>query len=215
MRNVWWGLVLVGLLGGCSTYQPAIVEEGMISNPKVGWNGYSIRIPDGVVLIDPASDAGGSERAAAFRDWYEKQTNRYGWDWYTSFTEQFLMEDVERNYVISFIADTFELPSSSWNMLTSVQKQYALQKMINRKKVVINDDHAHDEQVEINGHRGWYISGLSRPYFRKKVEPQAYEGYFILGNLREAFWIEGFGETSSRDELKQRVRAMVDSLDIK
>ena len=212
MRNSLIGFSVLLVLAGCATYQPATVKEGFISNEMVGWNGYSIHMPEDVVLIYPTSDEPGSERAEEFQKWYEKQTNRYGWDWYSTFTECFVMEDTERDYIISFISDTFELPNSSWSVMTSVETQYAIQKMINRKKVIINDEQAYSEQVEINGQRGWYISGLSRPYFKKKVPPLAYEGYFILGNLREAFWIEGFGATETREELKSNVREMAESL---
>jgi hypothetical protein len=191
-----------------------VVKEGVISNPKVGWAGYSIKLPDGIRLLDSASDEDESARAEEFRRWYDRQSARYGWDWYTRFSDRFLMEDVEDRYIISFISDTFELPSSSWSSMSSVETRYIIQKMINRKMVVINDMQALHEQVELNGQRGWYISGLSRPYFKKKINPQAYEGYFILGRLREAFWIEGFGDVDARDELKDRVRTMAESLKV-
>ena len=51
MRKVLFVLILA-LLMGCATYPPTTIHERTISNPTVGWNGYSIRMPDGVVLID-------------------------------------------------------------------------------------------------------------------------------------------------------------------
>ncbi len=187
------GLVLFALLAGCSTYQPAVVLDGVIQNPTIGWDGYSIRIPEGTVLVCPSIDSNASARAKEFSDWYKKQTNRYGWEWYSTTSEQFVLEDTEQTYFISFIADTFELPTT-WSHITTFQMRYASQKMINRKMVVINDMEAHNEQIMINGHRAWYISGESRPYFKKQEAVLAYEGIFIFGALKEAFWIEGFGD---------------------
>ncbi len=214
MKHWAIGFALCALAGCASYYEPAVVEDGLISNPKVGWGGYSIRIPDGLALIYPLPDDEVSERALAFREWYDKQANRYSGDYYNAFTERFLLENPERTFIISFLSETYELPVG-WTMMNSVDATYFIQKLINRKKVVINDDHASSEQVEINGRPGWRVSGVSRPYFKKDGQVSDYEGYFIIGGLKEAFWIEGYGAPGTRAELRAAVRAMVESLDVK
>ncbi|MDH3982291.1 MAG: hypothetical protein OES84_05245 [Kiritimatiellaceae bacterium] len=213
MRNWILWVMGVGMLAGCASFHEASVEDGVIHNPETGWAGYSVEVPDGLVVVYPASDDAGSARALEFLEWYRKQTNHYGWEWYTTFTEQFLMEDRDKKFILSFVCDTFDLPAPSWSSMPSVQRQYALHKMINRKKVVINDMKAHGELIEINGKRGWYISGLSRPYFKREVSPLAYEGFFIAGGLREAYWVEAFGDPALRGKMKVAARAMVESLE--
>lgn len=202
------------LLTGCMAYEPAVVMEGVISNPKVGWNGYSIRIPDGLILLSGSLDKQASEQASKVKTWYADASSRYAADYYTSFYEQFILQNPEQTFFLSFISETYEL-RVGWKAMTSVETQYIIQKMINRKMVVINDMKAHSEQVEINGQRGWYISGMTKPYFKKEDVPQAYEGIFLQGGLKEAFWVESFGPPRVRDEMKKRVFQMAESLDVK
>jgi hypothetical protein len=211
MRKGMMGVVVFGLVAGCSTYEPAKVENGMISNPAIGWDGFSISIPEGVTLLDPVQDPTG--RAAELHSWYDKQSDRQDWKWYANYSEQFLMEDAEGEYIIRFISETFNIPTT-WSMMTSVDLQYFLQHLMNRKMVVNNDVKALHETVDIKGRRGWYVSGLCRPYFNRKITPQAYEGYFILGRYKEVFWVEGFGDQDSREQLKRKVREMVESLTV-
>lgn len=222
MEGTLWGMLMLIkkiilpllLLSGCMAYEPATVMEGVISNPKVGWNGYSIRIPEGLALISSSPDEQAADRTSQIKAWYADASSRYAADYYTSFLEQFVMENPEQTFFLSFISETYEL-AAGWKVMTSVETQYVMQKMINRKMVVINDMNAHSEQVEINGQRGWYISGETKPYFKKKAVPQAYEGIFLQGGLKEAFWMEAFGAPQVRDEMKLRVFQMAESLNVK
>ena len=128
MRKGMMGLVMFGLIAGCSTYEPAQVENGVISNPEIGWNGFSISIPEGVALIDPTQNPTG--RAAELQTWYDKQSDRNDWKWYSNYSEQFLMEDADGEYIIRFISETFNIPTT-WSMMTSVDLQYFLQHLTN------------------------------------------------------------------------------------
>lgn len=208
-----WALPLL-LLTGCVSYEPASVMEGVISNPGIGWNGYSIRIPDGLALISNSPDEPALDRGSEIKDWYADASSRYTADYYASFHEQFILENPEQTFFVSFISETYEL-SSSWKTMTSVETQYIIQKMINRKMVIINDMKARSNQIEINGQRGWYISGMSKPYFKKNSVSLAYEGIFLQGDFREVFWVEAFGPPPVRDEMKMRVFQMAESLDVK
>lgn len=186
----------------------------MISNPSIGWNGYSVYIPDGMARLRPSADEQAPDRAAEIREWYREANTRYTADYYSTHYEQFLIENPEQTFFISFIAETYSL-RTGWNMMTSFDKQYIIQKMINRKMVVINDTKAHHEQVEISGQRGWYISGGATPYFKKNAKTVAYEGIFLLGNLKEVYWFEAFGSEGGRAEMKKRVHEMAESLDVR
>ncbi|MDZ8117183.1 hypothetical protein [Pontiella agarivorans] len=214
MKKRWnTSLCILLVLAGCRSYQPASVSDGAICNPNVGWNGYSIRVPDGVQRLRSSADENVPDREEEIRERYREANERYVADYHTSYYEQFLFQNSARSFYLSFISETYNF-SRGWNSLTSVDKQYIIQKMINRKKVIINDTAAYSEQLEINGQRGWYISGSRRPYFQKNAEPTAYEGIFLIGNLKEAFWIEAFGEITARAEMKTRVFEMAESLEV-
>lgn len=213
--KLWRGAgVAVLLLTGCVAYEPATLMDGEISNPKVGWNGYAVRVPEGMATIKTSADEEVPDRESNIRAWYEEQSGRYAADYYSAFSEQFLFEPPNESFFLSFVTETYEL-RTGWDTLTSVEKQYILQKMINRKMVVINDMKAHSEQVEINGRRGWYISGTSKPYFKKKPKTLAYEGVFLLGGLKEVYWFEAFGAAEVRDEMKKKAHEMAESLTVK
>ena len=146
--------------------------------------GTVVQVPEGLGTIKTSADDDMGERESAIREWYDQQSNQYAAEYYTSFSEQFIFEPPTESYFLSFITDTYEL-RAGWGTLTSVELQYIIQKLINRKMVIINDMEAHFEQIEINGQRGWYVSGTSTPYFKKKPLTLAYEGICLLGRLKE------------------------------
>jgi hypothetical protein len=202
------------LVAGCATYQPASVKDGVISNPSVGWNGYTIDIPKGVGPLKAENGETAPERQHAIRTWYEDQRANYALNFGTLTYEQLLYENPAQTYLLSYICESYDL-RVGWGAMTSVDKQFIIQKLINRKLVIINDTEAHTEQIEINGQRGWYISGNSKPYFTKNPTVLAYEGIFLIGDLKEAFWMECFGQEGERAAMKQCVNEMADSLDVK
>jgi hypothetical protein len=212
LNRFYWGacLLLSAFIGGCSSYQPAVVSDRGISNPTVGWNGYSVQVPDGMTLFNPESADLDSAKVTDFQRWYAEEDYRASTEWYISYTERFLFESGD-DFAIGFMTDTYGL-TSGWASITSVQMQYFLQKLANYKKVVINDTKAFSEIIGLNGQRAMHVSGECRPYFRKSASPLAYEGYFVVGKLREAFWVEGFGKMEFRDELMAKVRQTVESL---
>jgi len=213
MWNRIYILLVAALLGGCASYPVATVKDGVIANPSVGWNGYSVKIPNGLIQVRPTGEGQAEDREAKIREWYSEANTRYTADYYSTRYEQFLIENPEQTYFISFIAESYTL-RTGWNMMTSFDKQYIIQKLMNRKMVVINDTKAHHEQIELGGQRGWYISGGAKPYFKKNAETVAYEGVFLLGNLKEVYWFEAFGSEAGRAEMKKRVHEMAESLDV-
>ena len=211
--NKLWGVAgsVVLFLTGCVAYEPATLLDGEIANPGVGWQGYTVQVPSGVTTIKTSADTEGLGRASKIRAWYEEQSARYTTGYYTSFSEQFLFEPPNESFFLSFVTEAYDL-RTGWGVLSSVEKQYMIQKMINRKMVVINDMQANFEQIEINGQRGWYISGISRPYLKKNSQILAYEGICLLGNLKELYWFEAFGAIEVRETMKNKVDEMANSL---
>lgn len=211
------GLV-VCVLAGCAMpngyYQPASVVDGVIDNPRVGWSGYSVKVPDGLDIFDPAKADPDSPELTQLQKWCLWDGDRYSRSMAIVYTESFLLEDPEGRGFIIFASDTLEL-SAPWSAWMSPEKEYFLRKRINEKLVLINDTKADNEVLTINGHRGWHISGIARPYFKKKQPGQAYEGYFILGNLKEVFWVEGWAPLAHREFLREKTREMAESLEIK
>ena len=210
-------VLLLGLsvlaFSGCSTYQAATVQDGVVQNPSVGWNGYTVRVPEGVQRLAGSADENVPSREEEIRKRYQEANERYAADYYTSFYEQLLFEDPDQTWFLSFISETYELPVG-WGLLSSVEKEYILNRLINRKKVVINDTDAHSEQIELQGLRGWYISGNAKPYFNKDAEMVSYEGIFLIGRLKEVFWVEAFGSEPSRTVMKAKVFEMAESLQV-
>ncbi len=195
-------------------YQPATVVDGVISNPRVGWRGYSVKVPDGFEVFDPATANSDSPELTQLQKWCLWDGDLYSRSMAIVYTESFLLEDPKGRGFIFFASDTLEL-SAPWSTWLSPEKEYFLRKAINDKLVLINDTKAYAEVLTLNGQRAWHIRGTAKPYFKKKPLGQAYEGYFILGNMKEAFWIEGWAPFSEREYLSEKIREMAESLEVK
>ena len=184
----------------------------MISNPGIGWEGYTVKVPAGMDMTYPT--VSGKKRSAEFyefQEWYRMQQDPYGEDWYSTFSERFIFQSKEHQFVVGFSCSTYSV-HAGWSALPNVKRNYLLRKMISWKKVLINDTEAESRQVEIGGHHGWYVSGNARPDFQKNADPVAYEGCFLFGGLKEVYWIEAFGNPEAREEMKSSVESMVESL---
>ncbi|MCF7817825.1 MAG: hypothetical protein K9M54_08070 [Kiritimatiellales bacterium] len=212
-----FGLIVAGLLAGCAMpngyYQPATVKDGTISNPRVGWNGYSVKVPDGFAVFNPTTADPDSPDLTAFQRFYMQDEDRLSRALGISYTEWFLLEHRLLDCAISFSCNTYDL-RASWSSMTSVSMEYFLRKLVNAKLVNLNDVDAHNELVTINGHRGCYISATTLPPYGGD-QKMAYEGFFILGGLKEAYWFEGFGALYNRSMLKRLTRGMAESLEVK
>lgn len=216
-----WGVICFSiafptfLLVGCAIpngyYEPATVKNGVISNPKVGWNGYTVTVPEGVSVFDPSTANPSDPELSEFQRGYLREQDLHSRGLHVAYTEWFLLEHRLLDYCISFTCSTYELPSP-WSMMVSSDRQYFLQKLINDKLVRINDTDAHHETIQLNGHHGWYISGTTAPFYGKERGPNAYEAYFIIGGLKEAYWFEGFAPLHNRRMLRRHIKAMAESL---
>lgn len=205
------------LIAGCSSlggyYTPATVVDGTISNPKVGWNGYTIKVPDGLTVFstadqDPESPHLTTEQRELLE--YEDMQSRNGG---IKFIECFLINDDESRITIIFSNEICE--TKPWSTLGSEKLNIILNRMIRRKKVLINDTTAMGKTITINGKRGWQLSGTPNAdgfFGFKRQGNTAYEGIFIIGSLNEAYWIEGYSSVTERAFLKQQVIEMTESL---
>lgn len=235
--KIFTGVVVGGalLFAGCTTYEHGSVKDGVISNPTVGWNGYSVSIPDGMARLQASADDGVPDRETEFRAWYEESNVRFPFDYDLVYYEQFVLENEQGSFVLSFVSDTYDFTwqkqspynrdsdwtpelslegGGSWDSTTSVYKEFLANRMVKRKKVILNDTKAQSERVEMGACEGWYISGVTKPYFQKDASKLAYEGMFIFGGLKEVFWIEAFGDESARAEMKDKVFEMAESLEV-
>ena len=164
LRNLVSGLLLVLVLAGCAMpngyYQPATVVDGVISNPRVGWNGYSVTVPKGFDVFDPATANPDDPELTQLQKWCLKDGDRYSRTLAITYTERLLLEDPNGEGYILFVSDSIEL-GSPWSAWLSPDKEYFLRKMVNDKLVRINDTNAYNELLTINGSRGFYISGVA------------------------------------------------------
>jgi len=213
-RSLVGGLALT-LFTGCATgYKAATVDAGSIRNPSMGWNGYSVAIPDRYRVFDPVkTDFSGSSNKDAFRKVFLEDENRYASSLAVVNHERFLMESGDDESFIIFTADTWELPRPI-SMLTSVERDYLLQKLLNDTLVEINNTGAFQEIITLNGHRAFHIQGNYKPYFVKEPIPAIYEEYFILGDLKEVYRIIGLCLETEKESMKTTIREMADSLEI-
>jgi hypothetical protein len=216
--HITMGLITAGLIAGCAMpngyYQPATISAGVISNPTVGWTGYAVKVSEGFTIFNPAMVEAASADLTDFQRFYMQDEDRFSRALGVAYSEWFLLEHRLLDCFISFACCTYELPSA-WSTLTSVDTEYLLRKLINQKRVDLDDADAQNELVSINGHRGWHISATTRSPFGGVDEPLAYEGYFIIGDLKEAYWFEGFGALYNRSLLERLTRGMAENLEIK
>ena len=203
------------LFAGCSMgYQAATVDANSIQNPDLGWNGYSIDIPDHYQPFDPAqTHLSGSSNKDAFHKLFLEDEGRYATSLAVVNHERFLLESGNDNSFIIFTADTWEFPRPL-SMFSSVERDYFLQKLLNDTLVEINDTSAFQEIITLNGHRTFHIQGNYKPYFVKDPTPTFYEEYFILGDLKEVYRIIGICLEAEKEQIKSTTKKMAESLKI-
>ncbi len=204
-----------GLMSGCMTgYEAGTVASGSIQNPSIGWNGYSVEVPTSYTVFDPSTmDPSDLSKKAANRRAVFNDEKQYTANLAVAYHERFLLESADDESYIIFISDTYEL-SSPFSTFTGVEKDYFLRSHLNDKLVKMNNTDAFHELITIGGHRAFHIRGNWRPYFNKHAEPIVYEGYLILGELKDAYWIEGFAVKEGTETMQRAVREMVKSLKI-
>ena len=209
------GGLALALLAGCATgYKAATVDAGSIRNPSMGWNGYSVAVPDGYQVFDPAkADFSGSSNKDAFHKIFLEDEKRYASSLAVVNHERFLMESTNDESFIIFTADIWEFPRPI-SMLTTVRRDYLLQKLLNDTLVEINDTGAFQEIITLNGHRAFHIQGNYKPYFVKDPIPTIYEEYFILGDLKEVYRIIGLCLEAEKAGMESTTREMAESLEI-
>jgi hypothetical protein len=216
--GVFLGVVSVSaavLLSGCVTgYEAGTVGSAAIRNPSIGWNGYSVKVPANYTVFDPSQmDGSDLSNKASHRRAILEDEKQYAADLAVAYHERFLLEGEDDESYIIFISDTYEF-SKPLSMFTSIEKDYLLRQFVNEKLVKMNDTDAFQELITVNGHRAFHIRGDWKPYFVKDAEPIAYEGYLVLGDLKEVYWFEGFAMEETRKSMQKAVRTMVDSLEI-
>lgn len=213
-RSIVSGAV-IGLMSGCATgYEAGTVSLGSIQNPSIGWHGYSVKVPESYTVFDPSQmDPSDTSNKAANRRAILADEKQYTANLAVAYHERFLLEGDDDQSYITFISDTYEF-SSPLSTFTGVEKDYFLRSHLNAKLVKMNDTDAFQELITLNGHRAFHIRGDWRPYFNEEAEPIVYEGYFVLGELKEAYWIEGFATKKGMATMRKAVWEMVESLKI-
>ncbi len=203
-------LTLIGL-AGCQVYHHAEISGNVIHDPQLGWNGYTVNIPDGYYIIPKkvaAASAGPLEHPV---NWLVKERDIYTLSLALNFDERFLFKsDDEQSYIL-FASERLDF-IKSLNQFSTVIKKRVMYNIRDYQKVRLNDSDALFEQMTINGMMACRVSGRLRPYFKKNYPTIFYEGYFFLGHLNETFWVEGISSAKGRTELQRGVKEMAESL---
>ncbi len=199
-------LIAFLFLTGCSGHMPAIVDSGLVSNPTIGWKGYTYKIPAGYQPFDPDSMEETSINSAI-----DKLTNKFK----TARIEEIdysdivvLKKDQEDKYIVSIVV-VFPLFESISTMETT------------HKKVILNATVGSaymgqikaekSKRMDINGHMAVYMEGFK---FKDKKLNKTYvsNAFFILGDLDESYMLFSLSEKKHKAEMKFVLSELVHSL---
>jgi len=201
---------------GCALFDhrsPATIENGTVANPRVGWHGYRLVLPPGFEALDAyALRTPVANGPDDFLPAYLEMARRYDRPARSAYADWLILRRPGDDAFVVFSVDSARI-SSTWPMMNSVDRRRLLQKSANRKTVEIDDDRARMRFVDLDGLRGWRLSGDCRSFYgADPAVPTAYEGVFLLGRMRETYRFEAFGPASRRAELGALVDTLARSL---
>lgn len=155
---------------GCASYKPPVYDAGKVSNPTVGFNGYSLILPDSIRVVDDKS-------LSVYRQMFTNRIKQDDLD--IQFTDFFVFKTQDEQITIYFgviglkifgSISLYEEEEKEW-FLNSMALEWA---MMGAKLL---------EHVEVNG-RKWAITEQTKQNVHART-------YLALGGLNEIFFLEG------------------------
>lgn len=214
-KNAIFVLMCIALVAGCASLRQrgAIVEGRVISNPSLGFFGFSFDIPEGFDLYDPA--VGGREQLGELQQLAVRiyDLNR---DYHPRgneiFYDSFLMLS-EKSGVLLMTMKVIDVPFSGTDFfedspqpqvesipLYNISAQQTLQIGINRAVATCTRGHAYEQ-------KGWYYAKDRR----NGIQFQ-YEACKVSGSNRDRYVLMGFCLPGDEDVLRLQMQSMVQAL---
>ena len=214
-KNVVFGWVCVVLIAGCTAVGPqrAMVEGRLITNPSLGFFGFSFEIPEGFDLYNPAvgtPEQYGELQQMAIRIYnlnrvYHPRGNELFYDSFLMLSENTGVLLMTRKLSHESLSNTGflieeDVPQGDLIPLYNVSGQEALTLGKNSVPASYLRGHAYE-------HKGWYYS---RP--RKKRKRFSYEACKVSGDSRDSYVLMGFCLPGDEETLTHQMQEMMQAL---
>jgi len=214
-RRVILGLICVALVAGCATVRQrrAMVDGRVISNPSLGFFGFSFEMPEGFDLYNPAvgvPNQYGEIQQLAIRIYnlnraYHPRGNETFYDSFLMLSENtgVLLMTLKVDRMSNPTSDFFEEESvlqGDLIPLYNVSGQEIFELGKNRAEAICTRGHAYE-------HKGWYYAEE-----RKKRLRFQYEACKVFGNNRDHYVLLGFCLPGDEAVLRLQMQNMVPTL---
>ena len=213
--NAILGLMCVALIAGCASVRQrrAMVDGRVISNPSLGFFGFSFEMPEGFDLYNPAvgiPDQYGELQQLAIRIYtlnraYHPRGNETFYDSFLMFSENTgvllmtLKVDVVSSPDSDFFAEGF-VTQVNLIPLYNVSGQEVFELGKNRAEAVCTRGHAYEQ-------KGWYYAGNGR-----KRNLFHYEACKVSGSNRDSYVLMGFCLPGDEEVLTLQMQKMMPAL---
>ena len=214
-KNIIFGWECVALLAGCATVHQrrAMVDGRVISNPSLGFFGFSFEMPEAFDLYNPAvgvPDQYGELQQLAIRIYnlnraYHPRGNETFYDSFLMLSEKTgvllmtLKVDAEAVSAADFFAED-SVPQVDLIPLYNVSGQEIVEVGKNQAEAVCTRGHAYE-------HKGWYYAEDRRKRLRFQ-----YEACKVSGNNRDHYVLLGFCLPGDEALLKLQMQDMIPTL---
>jgi hypothetical protein len=209
MNGKWLVLILltalVNALSGCGTIPPATVTPQAIRNPKVGYDGYELRIPEGYRVADiKAHPPEANALLSSGAEWIETEAKRHQWvGGDMDFYESYLV--LNGKYTVLFAAGVFQLEGNALSMLADHDVRGLLEQQMSYWH-----EYTSGREVQRIGERmvGW-VSIDQIPDARPKT---ACRIVLVPGKYTEYFFLIGYCASEDKDGLDPLLKDLVTGL---
>lgn len=203
---------LLLLLAGCAAVRQsgATVNDGLISNPTLGFFGFSFEMPDGFELYDPDAEAAEERselqqlaiRIQDLNDSFHPAANE-------NFYESFLMLSENTAFLlVTVVNDRFTSSNLDWmDSDISMQRQlFPMYNSVSPERMTLGENRL--TALKFSGQayerKGWYYSGPKRG--RTEF---SYEACRVQGVNRDQYILMGFSLPEHKHILSLQMQDMV------
>ncbi len=209
MNGKWLILILlttlVGVLSGCGTIPPATVTPQAIRNPKVGYDGYELRIPDGYRVADIKTNAPEVDLTlSANATWLqERARQQQGAGGRVLFYESYLV--FNGKFTVLFAAKAMQLQGPAISMLSDFQVRHTLEREMEWWREYTSGR----EVVTVGDHLAGWVTIDRVPDLRPST---ACRVVLVPGKYNEVFFFVACSATEDKDGLDPFLQDLVRGL---